>query len=97
MLPTMPIAAPSAPELADGASAFESDMPTTVYQTSLVAGESQDGSTPLSMTVNLSPATTAGLVKAVKKDGHTLSSLIHVAVRRCVRARACVPPSVRWC
>lgn len=63
-----------------GGSAFESDMPEVVYQTSLAAG-SQDGSTPLSMPIMLSRAAVTALSSAVR-GGATLASLIHTAIRR---------------
>lgn len=72
---------------------FEHQPPATVYQTSLVDNCKQDGSTPLSLTVRVGARSAAALTAAVHK-GTPLSSLVHVALRRCVcdRCRRVCPP-----
>lgn len=65
------------------ASAFEADLPATIYQTSVAPDGSQDGSTPLVMRIKLSAGSASALAKALR-SGSPLTSLVYVAIRRYV-------------
>jgi hypothetical protein len=65
------------------ASAFEADLPATIYQTSVAPDGSQDGSTPLVMRIKLSSGSACALAKSLRA-GAALSSLVYVAIRRYV-------------
>lgn len=75
------------------ASHFELQPPAVVYQTVLV-DDKQNGSTPLDMSIRLSPAAASALHAAVRA-GEALPTLIFGALRRCAECCCfcCVLPA----